>query len=103
MLDNLLASEIGVKKFKYDHDTITVELDVMCILEKRSSSDLFDQKFGKYILDHVETASLDADKAGFQRLISVKPTTVDSTSQVPLSNPSIVSYPLSTGKRPIIP
>lgn len=103
MLDSLLAHEIGVESFMYDQDIATIRLDVMRILEQRSKNELFDQKFGKFILDHIEVASLDADRVDLHRLISTKPHTVDSKSSVPVSQSSIVSYPLGTGKRPIIP
>jgi hypothetical protein len=72
MFKSMQMSGVGINNIEYKNDNggeLIVDLDVFSILELRSQTELFDQKFGKFILDYVEDSSLKLDKHQFSDLL----------------------------------
>ena len=68
MFNNIQMSSVGIEDIAYG-DRLLVKFDMFRILELRSSTESFDQKFGKFLLDYVESSSLKFDRHEIDKLL----------------------------------
>lgn len=69
MFNKLVMDGAGVNAATYEDGSLEIKFDPLRILELRSQTESFDQKFGEFILNYIERSSLEADRADIHSLL----------------------------------